>query len=71
MDDKQIHNDPSEVTADAGNVTVDGPDGVEVVLTPQAAEETSDRLWVGATQARAQQRHATDSGDPKTGDDDL
>jgi hypothetical protein len=71
MDNKQIHNEPSDVQADAGSVTVEGPDGVDVALTPEAAEETSDRLWVSATQARAQQRHEIDGGDPKNGDEDL
>jgi hypothetical protein len=56
MDRKQVHDEPSEVSSDAGNVTVDGPDGVDVALTPEAAEETSDRLWAEAMKARAQQR---------------
>ena len=34
---------------------VDGPDGVCVSLTPEAAAETSDRLLSSAAEARGQQ----------------
>jgi hypothetical protein len=53
--DKQIHDEPSEVTAEQGEVMVDGPDGVAVSLTPDAAAETSERLLFGAAKARGQQ----------------
>ena len=45
---------PSEVTAEHGEVAVDGPDGVAVSLTPEAAAETSDRLLHAAAQAKGQ-----------------
>lgn len=54
MDDK-IYEEPSEVEAVDGNVVVDGPDAVAVLLTPDAALETSDRLLFGAAKARGQQ----------------
>ena len=46
---------PSEVTAEDGQVIVDGPDGVAVAMTPEAAAETSHRLLLGAAKARGQQ----------------
>lgn len=54
MSDSQIHDEPSKVTAEGGVVIVDGPDGVAVSLTPEAAIETSDRLLQAGTQARGQ-----------------
>jgi hypothetical protein len=54
MDDK-IYSDASHVEAEDGAVVVDGPDGVDVKLTPEAAAETSDRLLFAAGAARAQQ----------------
>ena len=57
MDPKknEAHDTPSEVSAEEGEVLVDGPDGVAVSFTPEAAAETSDRLLTGAAQARGQQ----------------
>jgi hypothetical protein len=52
--DKQIETEPSDVTARDGVVNVLGPDGVDVAMTPQAAEETSHRLLEGAAQAFGQ-----------------
>ena len=49
---------PSEVAAQEGEVIVDGPDGVAVSLTPEAALETSDRLLRGGLAARGQQIEA-------------
>jgi hypothetical protein len=53
--DNKLHDEPSEVDADEGQVLVDGPDGVSVSLTPEAALETSDRLFEGAVRAKGQQ----------------
>ncbi|MDB5697457.1 MAG: hypothetical protein JWN69_261 [Alphaproteobacteria bacterium] len=52
---EKIHSEPSHVSADQGTVVVDGPDGVAVSLTPEAAVETSERLLRAGTQARGQQ----------------
>jgi len=39
----KIYSDASKGEAEDGSVVVDGPDGVDVKLTPEAAAETSDR----------------------------
>jgi hypothetical protein len=57
MDDKEpTYDDPSDVKAVDGKVDVDGPDAVDVTMTVEAAEETSERLLAGAFKARGQQR---------------
>jgi hypothetical protein len=55
-DKKQLFDQPSDVDAKEGNVHVDGPDEVDVALTPEAAEETSERLNDKALMARGQRR---------------
>jgi len=55
MEHDRIYDEASEVEAEDGEVLVDGPDGVAVSLTPDAAIETSDRLLDGAMTARGQQ----------------
>lgn len=50
----KVYDTPSEVRVENGNVAVDGPDGVAVLLTPEAALETSDRLLDRATEAHGQ-----------------
>jgi hypothetical protein len=68
MADKQeTYSKPSVVTAKDGDVQVDGPDGVDVSLTPEAAAETSERLLNGAMKAEGQRRmkdfpHQADDG---------
>jgi hypothetical protein len=56
MADNQLHDEPSNVEAKEGAVCVDGPDQVDVKLTPEAAEETSERLTEEAVRARGQRR---------------
>jgi len=60
MTDRPAYDEPSEVEAKDGEVLVDGPDGVAVSLTPEAAAETSDRMMEGAATA-AGQRHGKGS----------
>ena len=54
MENKDVFDEPTEVTAKNGEVVLDGPDGVDVKLTPEAAEETGDRLIDHAVEARGQ-----------------
>ena len=57
---------PSEVHAEEGQVLVEGPDGVAVSLTADAADETAQRLLRAAHDARRQAVPAqlpTESGD--------
>lgn len=50
----KVHNTPSDVSADEGEVHVDGPGGAISSMTPDAAAETSDRLLRGAVEAQGQ-----------------
>ena len=54
MDSHNAHGDPSEVMAEEGDVIVEGPNGVAVTLTPEAAEETGRRMLRAASDARRQ-----------------
>jgi hypothetical protein len=50
--DDQVHDEPSETQAIDGNVALMGPDGVSVVLTPDAAFETSRLLEAAEAQGQ-------------------
>ncbi|MDQ4087584.1 MAG: hypothetical protein M3177_06200 [Pseudomonadota bacterium] len=54
MDSADAHGDPSDVMAEEGDVIVEGPNGVAVTLTPEAAEETARRMMLAASEARRQ-----------------
>ncbi len=62
--DKKVYDEPSEVTATDGSVFLFGPDGVDVGMSAEAAEETSDRLLQNAMLARGQ-RHFEDAKKPR------
>jgi hypothetical protein len=64
MVDKDVYEDPSRVKAVAGKVEVQGPDNVAVTLTPEAAEETSDRLLTQSFKARGQKSLAKNPHQP-------
>jgi hypothetical protein len=53
---KELYDQPTEVTAKDGKVLLDGPDGVDVALTPDAAIETGERLIDEGVTAAGQQR---------------
>ena len=53
-DDDQLFDEPSDVDAEQGNVKVKGPGRTKFWFTPEAAEETSERLNTGAMKARGQ-----------------
>ena len=59
MDDK-IYDEPSGITVEDGAVHVKGPDGVDVKLTPEAAHETSDRLFDWAKEVRKRRDDQSD-----------
>ena len=54
MNDKTVYDEASQVDAEAGVVSVERPDAVDVRLTADAAVETSDRLLEGAMKAQGQ-----------------
>lgn len=54
MKPTKSHDTPSDVDAEAGEVLVEGPDGVVISFTPDAATETGQRLQGGADKARDQ-----------------
>jgi hypothetical protein len=46
--------EPGHATAEEGEVLLDGPDGIAISLTPDAARITGERLIVAADEAAAQ-----------------
>jgi hypothetical protein len=68
MPEKRIvYEDASVVKAVQGCVDVDGPDDVDITMTAEAAEETSERLLAESLKARGQRRlksypHRPDDG---------
>ena len=54
MTDDRVYDDPSDVSAEDGAVALKGPDAVDVKMTPEAAEETSNRMLEGSMKARGQ-----------------
>jgi len=48
------HAQASQVTAERGEIIIDGPDGVAVTMSPEAAEETARRLIEAVGEARRQ-----------------
>lgn len=63
------HDRPSDVVAERGDVHIDGPGGVAVSLTHEAAAETSNRLARGAAMAVRQRTRdrSIGAGNPKLG----
>ena len=56
MANKKTFDEASEVSVEDGTVKLSGPGTIEVNLTPQAALETSDRLFGQAMKARGKKR---------------
>ena len=56
MSQRPVYDEASEVNTEPGEVLVDGPDGLAVSMTPEAAEETSQRLLDGAASAAGKRR---------------
>jgi len=49
--DAQLHGEAGRVSVACGQVMLDGPDGVAVAMTPDAAAETGRRLIAAAAAA--------------------
>ena len=56
MSEDEVYDEPPNVRAEDGNVSMNGPDAVEVKLTPEAAEKTADSLTEESVRARGQRR---------------
>ena len=54
MGDDKLYDEASKVTAKDGEVVLDGPVGVDVKVTPEAAEQTAINLEDAAVEARGQ-----------------
>lgn len=56
MDRKSIqpHSEPGTASAEDGHVLLDGPGGIAITLTPDAATVTGERLVEAGRQARLQ-----------------
>lgn len=54
MTDGKTYETPTKVKALHGDVILDGPDGVDVAMSPDEAAETSDRLLEAAAVAQGQ-----------------
>ena len=54
MPSAPAYNTPTKVYAVHGEVVLDGPDGIGLSMTPDAAAETARRLAEAAEQARGQ-----------------
>lgn len=50
---KETYSKPTEVSHEDGRVLLDGPDGVDLAMTPDAALETGGRLIDAAAKAAA------------------
>jgi osmotically-inducible protein OsmY len=61
----KLYDEATEVSAKDGEVILDGPDGVDVKLTPEAAEQTSDNLLEGAAKAAGQRKLRGQAHQPK------
>jgi hypothetical protein len=56
MTPDKLYDEASKVTAKEGEVILDGPDAVDVKVTPEAAQETAENLMEGAAMATGQRR---------------
>jgi len=63
----KIHCEPSTVSAEQGEVQLDGPGGLAMAMTPDAATETSKRLRTAAERAQSQLSEARQT--PETDSD--
>jgi len=64
---KQPEKTPAEATAEHGEVMIDGPDGLALSLTPDAARQTAHSIHTAACEAQDQRTGATSSDDRSDG----
>lgn len=62
---KETYSRPSDVIAVDGKVLIDGPDHIDIAMTPEAAAETGSRLIDQAARAAGQEREALTDYRPK------
>ncbi|MDQ2879504.1 MAG: hypothetical protein M3R41_10575 [Pseudomonadota bacterium] len=53
---RQAHDTPTHATAEEGEVMLDGPDGVAVSLTPDAAHRSAKAIAEAASAAASQSK---------------
>lgn len=54
MQSKRAYDEATKVSVEDGEIVLDGPDGVGLSMTPEAAEETGRRLMEAASRARGE-----------------
>jgi hypothetical protein len=59
MRENGVYEKPGKAFADQGQVMLDGPDGIAVSMTPEAAEGTAHELLRAASDAKAQRALST------------
>lgn len=60
MEPVAAHRQASEVVAEEGNIIIEGPDGVAVTMSPEAAEETAHRLLRAVSEVRGENDNPAD-----------
>lgn len=60
MEPIAAHGQPSDVIAEEGNIIIEGPDGVAVTMSPDAAEETARRLLRAVSEVRGENDNLVD-----------
>lgn len=64
MEPLMAQEQPSQVVAEDGNIIIEGPDGVAVTMSPDAAEETARRLLRAVSQIRGENDNPADASAP-------
>ncbi|MEC3911561.1 hypothetical protein U5A82_14130 [Sphingobium sp. CR2-8] len=54
MREKGVYEEAGKAVAEQGQVMLDGPDGIAISMTPEAAEGTAHALLRAASDAKAQ-----------------
>lgn len=60
MEPIAAHGQASDVIAEEGNIIIEGPNGVAVTMSPDAAEETARRLLRAVSEARGENDDPTE-----------